>query len=124
MCSSIIRWTSRTETPATTAASDGVKLSIMAANSPCHRLYQNHPMHRKGLFTRGFPFSERSRRLRLTPNANQRWRSVHDQVSRAVWVIARSRYDQRLRLQDFAEFFAELCAEEAPIVPLRSSLLR
>jgi hypothetical protein len=26
--------------------------------------------------------------------------------------------------QNFAEFFAELCAEEAPIVPLRSSLLR
>ena len=25
---------------------------------------------------------------------------------------------------DFAEFFAELCAEEAPIVPLRSPLLR
>jgi hypothetical protein len=26
--------------------------------------------------------------------------------------------------QNFAEFFAELCAEEAPILPLRSSLLR
>ena len=44
--------------------------------------------------------------------------------SEAVWVIARSRYDQRLRLQNSAEYFAELCAEEAPIVPLRSSLLR
>jgi len=43
----------------------------------------------------------------------------------AVWVIARSRYDQRLRLQNFAEWCAEWCAEaeEAPIVPLRSSLL-
>jgi hypothetical protein len=41
----------------------------------------------------------------------------------AVWVIAWSRYDQYLRLQNFAEFFAELCATEAPIAPLRSSVL-
>jgi hypothetical protein len=44
--------------------------------------------------------------------------------SEAVWIITRSRYDQHLRLQNFAEYFAELCAEEAPIVPLPSSLLR
>jgi len=53
------------------------------------------------------------------------FRSVHDQVSRNGFGSVRyRRMTKLLRLQNFAEFFAELCAEEAPIVPLRSSLLR
>ena len=53
------------------------------------------------------------------------FRSVHDQVSRNGFGSVRyRRMTELLRLQNFAEFFAELCAEEAPIAPLHSSLLR
>ena len=50
-------------------------------------------------------------------------RSVHDQVSRSGWARG---FDRRpnSHLEDFAEFFAELCAPEAPIVPICSCVLR
>lgn len=50
-------------------------------------------------------------------------RSVHDQVSRSGWASAYAA-GRIVVHDDFAEFFAELCASEAPIVPVRSSVLR
>ena len=38
----------------------------------------------------------------------------------AAWVIRSIPYDRFLKLQDFAEFFAELCALLAPITPFYS----
>jgi hypothetical protein len=50
-------------------------------------------------------------------------RSVHDQVSRSGWAGG---FDRRpsCHRDGFAEFFAELCAPETPIVPVCSSVLR
>ena len=50
-------------------------------------------------------------------------RSVHDQVSRSGWASAYAA-GRICVYHDFAEFFAELCASEAPIIPVRSSVLR
>ena len=53
-------------------------------------------------------------------------RSVHDQVSRSGWVSRANCHLTRFSTegQNFAEFFAELRAPEAPIVPVCSSVLR
>ena len=45
-------------------------------------------------------------------------RSVHDQVSRSGLGLGAYALWPDLRLQDFAEFFAELCALHAPIAPM------
>jgi hypothetical protein len=45
-------------------------------------------------------------------------RSVHDQVSRSGSVVGRLPYDGIFKMPNFAEFFAELCALDAPIAPI------
>ena len=48
-----------------------------------------------------------------------RCRSVHDQVSRSGWDhSANRRMAAILKLRNFAEFFAELCALHALIAPI------
>jgi hypothetical protein len=59
-------------------------------------------------------------RFRERANTN---RSVHDQVSRSGWATGGDPW-LSCPYDYFAEFFAELCASEAPIVPLGSSVLR
>src|SRR6266702_6127307 len=58
-----------------------------------------------------------SRRVPLS--GRQLVRSVHDQVSRnGFGSVCYRKMTEFLRLQKFAEFFAELCATTAPIAPI------
>ena|SRR5215472_169526 len=65
--------------------------------------------------------SPHSGESRIVPACSIAWdfvRSVHDHVSRSGSVVGRSPYEGVFQMQNFAEFFAELCASNAPIAPI------